>query len=79
MSNKVTLVSTTVVQSPLVDSKGLPTRIFQSWLAGITKGNNSLASSGVNAVIPLAKLTGGGANGSLTFVNGILTAFTPPT
>ena len=30
-------------------------------------------------IIPLAKLTGGGTNGSLTFTNGILTKAVPPT
>jgi hypothetical protein len=29
--------------------------------------------------IPIAKITGGGANGSLTFTNGILTAAVAPT
>lgn len=34
---------------------------------------------GINAVITTAKLTGGGANGSMTFTNGILTAQTQAT
>lgn len=33
----------------------------------------------IAAVVVLAKITGGGANGSVTFVNGLLTAYTPPT
>jgi hypothetical protein len=32
-----------------------------------------------SVTIPLVKLTGGGANGSLTFTNGILTAAVAPT
>lgn len=36
-------------------------------------------SPGVNASVTLAKLTTGGTNGSMTFVNGILTAYTAPT
>lgn len=36
-------------------------------------------SPGLTATVTLAKLTGGGTNGSLTFVNGILTAVTQPT
>lgn len=36
-------------------------------------------SPGINASVTLAKLTTGGTNGSLTFVNGILTAYTAPT
>ena len=31
-------------------------------------------TSGVSATITTAKLTGGGANGSMTFVNGVLTS-----
>lgn len=34
---------------------------------------------GISATITTAKLTGGGANGSMTFVNGLLTAQTPAT
>jgi hypothetical protein len=34
---------------------------------------------GYTGSITTAKLTGGGANGSMTFVNGILTAQTPAT
>ncbi len=36
-------------------------------------------ASGVTAVITTAKLTAGGANGSMTFTNGILTAHTDAT
>lgn len=32
-----------------------------------------------SVTVPLAKLTGGGSNGSLTFTNGILTAAVDPT
>lgn len=34
---------------------------------------------GISVVITTAKLTGGGANGSMTFTNGILTAQTQAT
>lgn len=34
---------------------------------------------GYTGTITTAKLTGGGANGSMTFVNGIVTAQTPAT
>jgi hypothetical protein len=34
---------------------------------------------GISATITTAKLTGGGVNGSMTFVNGILTAQTQAT
>lgn len=36
-------------------------------------------SPGISTTVPLAKITGGGTDGSLTFVNGILTAVTQPT
>jgi len=39
---------------------------------------NAIAG-GISATVTLAKLTGGGANGSLTFTNGLLTAKTDPT
>ena len=35
--------------------------------------------TGVSGTVTLIKLTGGGANGHLTFVNGIITAFLAPT
>lgn len=39
----------------------------------------SLLSSGFSGTIVTAKLTGGGANGSMTFQNGVLIASTPAT
>jgi hypothetical protein len=36
-------------------------------------------NKGLSVTVTTAKLTGGGANGSMTFVNGILTAQTPAT
>jgi len=41
--------------------------------------NQTVATVGISAVIATAKLTGGGVNGSMTFVNGILTAQTAAT
>ncbi len=38
-----------------------------------------LISSGVSGTVTLLKLTGGGSNGSLTFQNGLITAFVAPT
>ena len=37
------------------------------------------AFTGLSVTITTAKLTGGGANGSMTFTNGVLTASTPAT
>lgn len=58
-------------------------------LTGLQITSNSQAASisaiqaalapGISATVALAKLTGGGTNGSMTFVAGILTAYTPPT
>lgn len=38
-----------------------------------------LPTAGITHTAPLAKLTGGGTNGSLTFTNGLLTAAVDPT
>lgn len=40
----------------------------------ISVGVTGSPPSGFSGVITTAKLTGGGANGSMTFVNGVLTA-----
>lgn len=41
--------------------------------------NQAANKPGITVVITTAKLTGGGANGSMTFTNGILTAQTQAT
>jgi hypothetical protein len=46
---------------------------------GIWSPQTVLTSSGISGTINLAKLTGGGSNGSITVVNGAITAFTNPT
>lgn len=38
-----------------------------------------VTTAGISTVIVTAKLTGGGANGSMTFVDGLLTVSTPAT
>lgn len=65
---------------------GILTAIWQRWFTDLA---NYLNQSAVNAAeveagtlsttIALAKLTSGGTNGSATFVNGLLTDYTPPT
>lgn len=45
------------------------------------KGLTAIAAQigkGISGTVTLAKLTTGGSNGSLTFTNGIITAFTAP-
>lgn len=39
----------------------------------------NVLGQGIDATIPLAKLTGGGVNGELVFKSGVLTGFTAPT
>jgi hypothetical protein len=38
-----------------------------------------LSPTGLSATITLAKITSGGANGSITFTNGVMTAYVQPT
>jgi hypothetical protein len=38
-----------------------------------------LQSAGLTGTVALAKITGGGANGSLSFTNGLITGFVAPT
>lgn len=56
---------------------------FQGGTAGqyyhTTAAQNAAIVAGITVVVTTAKLTGGGANGSMTFTNGILTAQTQAT
>lgn len=62
--------------SLLVDENGYVSNSWYSWfLTEVYKPR----LMGLTTTVPLAKLTGGGSNGSLTFVNGILTAKVDPT
>lgn len=45
----------------------------------VSSAQATALNSGVSVTITTAKLTGGGANGSMTFTNGILTAQTAAT
>jgi hypothetical protein len=45
----------------------------------LTAAEHSAVASGITQVAVLAKITGLGANGSITFTNGIATAYTAPT
>ena len=45
----------------------------------VSAGVTGSPPSGITGTITTAKLTGGGANGSMTFTNGVLTAQTPAT
>jgi hypothetical protein len=63
--------------TPIVDNSGddIFGRVWSGWFRSIF---NSL-SGGMTTIVPLAKLTVGGTNGSLTVVNGIITSVTAPT
>ena len=52
---------------------------FDQNLNQISAGVTGSPPSGITGTITTAKLTGGGANGSMTFTNGVLTAQTPAT
>jgi hypothetical protein len=61
------------------DPKGLPKFEIPLTLNGVTNKTwyfywATLPQAGISATIATAKLTGGGTNGSMTFVNGVLTA-----
>jgi len=55
----------------------LASLLNQGYPPAVNNSRGQLAAQSV--VVPVAKLTGGGANGSLTFTNGILTAVQDPT
>ena len=59
----------------LVESNGTATVYFFNWLMLLY----NMLKPGITVTVPVAKLTGGGSNGSLTYKNGILTAAVPPT
>lgn len=67
----------------LVEGNRAPTENFFRWLNGVQQILVGTLGIGVGAgtpvVIPLAKLTGGGADGSITLTNGVVTAFIAPT
>lgn len=62
---------------------GLPTHYFYDWLNKLYSLLKGTLGLGIGAATPvtvtLAKLTTGGTNGSLTVVNGVITAYVAPT
>lgn len=74
----VSQVPATIVQHPIADSDGRPTRIMQVWLNQVSAVANT-AAAGFTGTIVTAKLTGGGQNGSITFTNGVVTGQTQAT
>jgi hypothetical protein len=66
--------------SPMVDPlTGKATTHMKQWMRGIKRVlQPGITLTNANVIV-IPKLTGGGANGSITVVNGIITAYTAPT
>lgn len=62
-------------QQPIVESDGRATKWMKQWMRSVKR----VLQPGITTNIALAKLTAGGANGSITVVNGIVTAYIAPT
>jgi hypothetical protein len=62
------------VMSKIVNKDGTKTQYFFNWLNALYNLVNGSIGKGFSGTIVTAKLTGGGANGSITFTNGVVTA-----
>lgn len=60
---------------PVVSPAGLATQPWYRFFVNLFNRINT----GASGTITLAKITGGGSNGSITVVNGLITSFTEPT
>lgn len=60
---------------PVVDLGGTAAAAWYDWSLRVAQAE----ASGVTTSVTLAKITGGGSNGSLTIVNGRITAVVQPT
>lgn len=56
-------------------TQGIGTQLWTGWFRNVWQQLDQSFSG----TVPLAKLTGGGANGSMIIVNGLITKVTPPT
>jgi hypothetical protein len=63
----------------LITAEGLPTAYFFSWLSLLYSLLQGTLGKGFSGTVTTAKLTGGGTNGSITFVNGVVTSQVPAT
>jgi hypothetical protein len=54
-------------------------QVWSGWFRKLAQTVNGNLAAGFTGTVVLAKITGTGANGSLTVVNGIITAYTAPT
>jgi hypothetical protein len=71
------LISGGVNTAPAWGKIGLTTHV--SGVLPVANGGTGTSTAGVSATIVTAKLTALGADGSMTFTNGLLTAQTPAT
>ena len=67
-------VSNTVGNTPLVEQGGRASSTFLKWIQQVSQSVNSLPPQPFTGTITTAALTGGGTQGSITFVNGVVTA-----
>lgn len=65
-------------QQPPLEEVGDQQVFSEAW-SGWFLAVASALSGGYTGTIPLAKITGGGTDGSLTFTNGLLTGAVAPT
>jgi hypothetical protein len=54
-------------------------KVFERVWSGWFRNLYNVLAPGLTTTISLAKLTGGGANGSISIENGIVTSYTAPT
>jgi hypothetical protein len=77
MATKVQQVPS--IQVAIADEKRHISQIWFNWFLQLKRYLDSNLGAGYSGTIVTAKLTALGAQGSMTFVNGILTAQTPAT
>jgi hypothetical protein len=66
-------------QSNIVGPDGKATTHFKQWLRGVKRVlAPGITLTGASQIV-IPKITGGGVNGSITVVNGIVTGYTAPT
>jgi len=64
----------------VLDAKGFfEQTTWGGWFRSVWKQLNGNGAGVFSGTVVLAKITGGGANGSLTLVNGVVTSYTAPT
>ena len=76
---KFLLWTPTVMERVVQTPTGVKTAAFSDWLQKLFDLLHGTLGQGFTGTITTAKLTGGGTNGSITFVNGVVTEQTPAT